>query len=295
MDELRTSRPFEQRFLDGYGRSGLREEVQKVKPRRFSGMRKRYATWALGASLAFGGLGVPMKIVHDSQNALKTRAENPAPTPEQDASQGIQSDMQQAQKIATAVAGGVTSSVQAVTTGVQEATMSPVKVIAQAPEKLAMITDAIRQQFFAKEVPFGSLIFSEAKKNNLSPELLAAVVHTESKFNPAARSRVGAVGLMQLVPRTGRWMGASNLLDPVQNIGAGAKYLKYLSDRFPGDQQKAVAAYNAGPGNVQRFNGVPPFKETRNYVSRVHDFQQNLGDRLATHMDELAVAEDGTR
>lgn len=294
MDEPRTSRPFEQRFLDGYGRSDLREEVQKVKPRRFSGMRKKYATWALGASLAFGGLGVPMKIVHDSQNALKTRAER-APTPEQDASQGIQSDMQQAQKIATAVAGGVTSSVQAVTTGVQEAATSPVNVIQQAPEKLAMITDAIRQEFFAKEVPFGSVIFSEAKKNNLSPELLAAVVHTESKFNPAARSRVGAVGLMQLVPRTGRWMGASNLLDPVQNIGAGAKYLKYLSDRFPGDQQKVVAAYNAGPGNVQRFNGVPPFKETRNYVSRVHDFQQNLGDRLATHMDELAVAEDGAR
>jgi hypothetical protein len=295
MDELRTSRPFKQRFLDGYGRSDLREEVLKVKPRRLSGMRKKYAGWALGASLAFGGLGVPMKIVHDSQNALKTSAADRLPTPEQDTSQGIQSDMQQAQKIATAVAGGVTGSVQAVTTGVQEAATSPVQAIEQAPAKLAMITDAIRQEFFAKEVPFGSVIFSEARRNNLSPELLAAVVHAESKFNPTARSRVGAVGLMQLVPRTGRWMGASNLLDPVQNIGAGAKYLKYLSDRFPGDQQKVVAAYNAGPGNVQRFNGVPPFKETRNYVSRVHDFQQNLGDRLATRMDELAVAGDGAR
>lgn len=295
MDMPRTSRPFEQRFLDGYGRSDLREEVQKVKPRRFSGMGRKYATWALGASLAFGGLGVPMKIIHDSKNALKTRADDPAPTPEEVTSQAIQSGVQQAQKIATVVAGGVTSSVQAVTTGVQEATTSPVEAIEQAPVKLAMITDAIRQQFFAKEVPFGSVILREAKKNNLSPELLAAVVHAESKFNPTARSRVGAVGLMQLVPRTGRWMGASNLLDPVQNISAGAKYLKYLSDQFPGDQQKMVAAYNAGPGNVQRFNGVPPFQETRNYVSRVHDFQQNLGVRLATHMDEQAAMVEGAR
>src|SRR5438045_8756672 len=83
MDELKTSRPFEQRFLDGYGRSDLRQEVQKVKPRRFAGLKKKYATWALGASLAFGGLGVPMKIVHDSQNAMKTPAANTAPAPEQ--------------------------------------------------------------------------------------------------------------------------------------------------------------------------------------------------------------------
>src|SRR5258706_12376910 len=164
---VKTSRPFRQRFLDGYGRSDLREEVQKVKPRRFSGMRKKYATWALGASLAFGGLGVPMKIVHDSQNALKTPASNSIPSTEHRTAQGIQSDLQQAQSIATVVAGGVTSSVRAVTTGVQEAATAPVQAIEQAPAKLAMITDAIREQFFAKEVPFGSVIFSEAKKNNL--------------------------------------------------------------------------------------------------------------------------------
>jgi len=140
-------------------------------------------------------------------------------------------------------------------------------------------------------VPFGSVIYSEAKRNNLPPELVAAVVNTESKFNPTARSSVGAVGLMQLVPRTGRWMGARNLLDPVQNISAGAKYLKYLSDQFNGDQQKAVAAYNAGPGNVQRFKGVPPFRETRNYVSRVKNFQQDLGDRLASHLDAQGASE----
>ena len=292
MDQPQTSRPFEQRFLDGYGRSDLRQEVQKVKPTRFAGLRRKYATWALGASLAFGGLGVPMKIIHDSANAMKTQAVKPAPAAEPPAEAPvIQSDLQQAQNIAKQVEGGVTSGMQAVTTGVQEAATAPVQAIAQAPQKVAVLTDAIRQQFFAKEVPFGSVIYDEAKKNNLPPELVAAVVHTESKFNPTAKSRVGALGLMQLVPRTGRWMGASNLFDPVQNIQAGAKYLKYLSDQFDGDQQKVVAAYNAGPGNVQRFNGVPPFRETRNYVSRVQNFQQDLGDRLATHLDAQAAAE----
>ncbi|HEV8433082.1 MAG TPA: lytic transglycosylase domain-containing protein [Thermoanaerobaculia bacterium] len=285
MDQPKTSRPFEQRFLDGYGRSDLRQEVQKVKPRRFAGLRKKYATWALGASLAFGGLGVPMKMIHDAESTTKTAAANTAPAPESPQPQVIQSDLQQAQSIAQSVAGGVTSGMQAVTTGIQQAATAPVQAIEQAPQKMAVITDTIKQQFFAKEVPFGSVIYNEAKKNNLPPELVAAVVNTESKFNPTARSRVGAIGLMQLVPRTGRWMGASNLLDPVQNIQAGAKYLKYLSDQFGGDQQKVVAAYNAGPGNVQRFNGVPPFRETRNYVSRVRNYQHDLGDRLSTQLD----------
>lgn len=290
MDQPKTSRPFEQRFLDGYGRSDLRQEVQKVKPRRFSGFRKKYATWALGASLAFGGLGIPMKMIQNAQSSGPAPAVNPVPAPQRPV---IQSDLQQAQKIAQQVEGGVTTGMQAVTSGIQQATTAPVQAIEQAPEQIAVITDGIRQQFFAKEVPFGSVIYSEAKKNNLSPELVAAVVNTESKFNPAARSRVGAVGLMQLVPRTGRWMGASNLLDPVQNIQAGAKYLKYLSDQFDGDQQKIVAAYNAGPGNVQRFNGVPPFRETQNYVARVNDYRQDLGDRMSTRIDAQASATVG--
>jgi soluble lytic murein transglycosylase-like protein len=251
-------------------------------------MRKKYATWALGASLAFGGLGIPMKMIQNAESTGKATSVNTAPAPQQPQSPVIQGDLQQAQNIAQRVAGGVTTGMQAVTSGIQQAATAPVQAIEQAPEKMAVITDGIKQQFFAKEVPFGSVIYTEAKKNNIPPELVAAVVNTESKFNPAARSRVGALGLMQLVPRTGRWMGASNLLDPVQNIQAGAKYLKYLSDQFNGDQQKVVAAYNAGPGNVQRFNGVPPFRETRNYVARVNNYRQDLGDRLSTQLDATA-------
>jgi len=288
MDQPKTSRPFEQRFLDGYGRSELRQEVQRVKPRRFGGLRKKYATWALGASLAFGGLGVPMKMIHDAESTGKAPAANTAPAPERPQPEVIQSDLQQAQSIAQRVAGGVTTGMQAVTTGIQQAATAPVQAIEQAPEKMAVITDAIRQQFFAKEVPFGSVIYSEAKKNNLPPELVAAVVHTESKFVPTARSGAGAVGLMQLVPRTGHWLGASNLTDPAQNIMAGAKYLRYLVDRFDGNTTKAVAAYNAGEGNVRRFGGVPPFRETRNYVNRVQDFQRDLGTQLDNQVAELA-------
>ena len=125
------------------------------------------------------------------------------------------------------------------------------------------------------------------------PELVAAVVHTESKFVPTAHSNRGAVGLMQLVPKTGRWLGANNLNDPAQNIQAGAKYLRYLTDRFSGDQQKAIAAYNAGEGNVRRFNGVPPFKETRNYVQKVRSFQQDLGSQLQNQVAEVQAGGPG--
>ncbi|HEX7192473.1 MAG TPA: hypothetical protein VF381_12970 [Thermoanaerobaculia bacterium] len=156
MDQPKTSRPFEQRFLDGYGRSDLRQEVLKVKPSRFCGLRKKYATWALGASLAFGGLGVPMKLIHNAESARNaSAAARVAPAPEPGQSPGIESDLQQAQSIAQKVAGGVTTGMQMVTTGVQQAASAPVQAIELAPEKMAVISDAIRQQFFAREVPFG--------------------------------------------------------------------------------------------------------------------------------------------
>ena len=83
------------------------------------------------------------------------------------------------------------------------------------------------------------------------------------------------------------------LNDPVQNIMAGAKYLRYLTDRFGGDQQKAIAAYNAGEGAVRRFGGVPPYRETRNYVLRVRSFQQDLGSQLQNQVADVQVANPG--
>jgi len=136
-------------------------------------------------------------------------------------------------------------------------------------EEMARINSVIKRDFFASAVPFGKLIHDKAEKYDLDPALVAAVVETESRFHAGARSQVGARGLMQIMPRTGRWMGADNLYDPEQNVEAGAKYLQYLSRRFNGDQKKIIAAYNAGEGNVKRYGGVPPFRETRQYVSRV--------------------------
>jgi soluble lytic murein transglycosylase-like protein len=98
---------------------------------------------------------------------------------------------------------------------------------------------------------------------------------------------------MQLVPRTGRWMGAKDLTNPSQNITAGAKYLKYLTDQFKGDQQKVIAAYNAGEGAVRRFGGVPPYRETRNYVQKVKNYQQDFGDRVQSHAAEFAGSPSG--
>lgn len=298
MSDVKTSRPFQERFLDGFDRSQLRQEVQKVKPRRSQGLRRKYATLALGASLAFAGLGVPMKMIQDAQHSGGA-AEPDARAYGDDANRLVQtaidSDLQQSKSIADQVAGGVKAvagGVQAAAATVESAASVPLQVAAQAPQQLRSITEQVRQRFFNTQVPFGSIIYSEAKKNDLPPELVAAVVNTESKFIPTARSNRGAVGLMQLVPRTGRWMGAQNLTNPAQNISAGAKYLRYLTDRFDGDQQKAIAAYNAGEGNVRRFNGVPPYRETRNYVQRVRSFQQDLGDRLQGQIADLGAASE---
>jgi len=298
MPEIKTSRPFQQRFLDGYDRSQLREEVQKVKPKgRLKGFRKKGATWALGASLALGGLGVPMKMLHGSDGKASAGNASAAAgqVADQNLSQEIVPDLQAAQSIAKQVAGGVEAvgqGVQQAAQGVVEVAKAPLSTVAEAPQKVGALTDNVKEHFFQTQVPFGSIIYQEAKKNNLPPELVAAVVHTESKFKPTARSGAGAVGLMQLVPRTGRWMGAKDLTNPSQNIQAGTKYLKYLSDRFNGDTQKAIAAYNAGEGNVRRFGGVPPFRETRNYVSRVRSFQRDIGDRLEAHAADTAVVAD---
>ncbi len=296
MPELKTKRPYQERFLDNFDRSQLRREVQAVKPRkRFQGLRKKYATWALGASLALGGIGAPLKMVQ--QNAHGTagndaQQESTAAQPTDNAlDSALAGDIRAAKSIADEVAGGVEAAVH----GVESAAKAPLAAVAEAPKKLALVTERVREDFFHQEVPFGSIIYKEAKKNNVRPELVAAVVQAESRFKPHARSGAGAVGLMQLVPKTGRWMGARDLTNPAQNVAAGAKYLSYLSDRFDGNETKMIAAYNAGEGNVQRFNGVPPFRETRKYVAKVrnyeNEFRNRVENRVADIGDEAAVSE----
>jgi soluble lytic murein transglycosylase-like protein len=114
--------------------------------------------------------------------------------------------------------------------------------------------------------PFAAEITAAAQANGVDPALLAGLVKQESGFNPSAGSGAGARGLTQLMPATAAGLGVTNVLDPVQSLNGGAKYLKQQLDAFGGDVTKALAAYNAGPGAVQRFGGVPPYSETQNYV-----------------------------
>jgi soluble lytic murein transglycosylase-like protein len=120
--------------------------------------------------------------------------------------------------------------------------------------------------------PFAALIETVALKHGIDPALVHAVVEAESNYRPGAKSQVGARGLMQVMPATGRDLGvasAAMLFDPQANLDAGVRYLKWLLGRFDGDLTNAIAAYNAGPAAVARYRGVPPFRETQNYVRRV--------------------------
>ena len=114
--------------------------------------------------------------------------------------------------------------------------------------------------------PFGAEITAAAKKHGIDPALLAGLVKQESGFDPGAGSPAGARGLTQLMPATAAGLGVANVLDPIQNLDGGAKYLRQQLDAFGGDVTRALAAYNAGPGAVQRYGGVPPYAETQNYV-----------------------------
>ena len=115
---------------------------------------------------------------------------------------------------------------------------------------------------------FDEIIARQAKANGLETALLRAVIQAESNFDPRAVSPQGAMGLMQLMPATAAALGVSDPFDPEQNIAGGARYLRQQLDRF-GDLSLALAAYNAGPGNVARYHGLPPFPETQAYVSRI--------------------------
>jgi len=119
------------------------------------------------------------------------------------------------------------------------------------------------------DTPYGEIIATVSEAQGVDPMLVRALIQVESKFRPTARSPKGAMGLMQLMPSTVREYNVRNPFEPKANIEAGIKHLKTLIDRFGSSLELALAAYNAGPGAVEKFNGVPPYRETRDYVTRI--------------------------
>lgn len=130
---------------------------------------------------------------------------------------------------------------------------------------------------------YDSIIRAAAQRYQLPESLLRAVIHTESNYYAHAVSRAGAMGLMQLMPKTAKALGVRDPNDPGQNVHGGARYLRLLANRYDGDMVLVLAAYNAGAGNVEKYGGVPPFAETRSYVRSVlrryyaYERQQQLG------------------
>ncbi len=127
-------------------------------------------------------------------------------------------------------------------------------------------------------IPSGvnDVVASIAAQQHLPPQLIHAVIKTESNYNTHAISAKGALGLMQLIPETARRFGVDHVFDPVENIQGGARYLKYLLTLYNNDYPLALAAYNAGEAAVAKYNGIPPYPETQNYVVQVRNYLEKL-------------------
>ncbi len=139
-------------------------------------------------------------------------------------------------------------------------------------KKAADLLVKVNEALGMPQSPYGKIIYDIAVRHSINPHLVAALIHVESAFNPRAVSPKGAYGLMQLLPETARRFGVrkkKDLFDPKKNLEAGVSYLKWLADRFGGDAEKILAAYNAGEGAVERFGGIPPYQETQSYVQKI--------------------------
>ncbi|MGB6985365.1 MAG: lytic transglycosylase domain-containing protein [Candidatus Aquilonibacter sp.] len=183
----------------------------------------------------------------------------------------------------------ISSDLSAVATRIEQITGAPVQLPglpAQTPES-GSFAAMLQAQMSAQEgAPQGgdavsnapamvppeqidALVNDNAQSQDVDPALIKAIIANESGFNANATSNVGAQGLMQLMPGTAAGLGVTDSYDPAQNVAGGTKYIKGLLERFNGNVRLAVAAYNAGPGAVEKYDGVPPYAETQNYVQNV--------------------------
>lgn len=137
------------------------------------------------------------------------------------------------------------------------------------------------RRFEGHKTQYGSLIRESALRHQIDANLVKAIISAESDFNPQAVSSKGCIGLMQLHPDTATRFGVHNSFDPAENIEGGVRYLRFLMQEFVGDLDLVLAAYNAGESAVTRYNGIPPYRETQQYVSKVTALYESLGPRAS--------------
>ncbi len=158
------------------------------------------------------------------------------------------------------------------------------KAMQRAKDTLPMADVKVSLDSFAALPPplaYNHIIKEAAAQNGIDEDLIHAVIATESAFNSLAESTAGAQGLMQLMPELQQQLGVKDPFDPRENIMAGARYLRQLLDHHRGNVELALASYNAGMGNVSRYRGIPPFKETRNYVKKIRTMLAEAGGHPA--------------
>ena len=157
-----------------------------------------------------------------------------------------------------------------------------------APEPIGTISSAPDGALPKESIPYHGIIIQVAGRYEVDPHLVRAIIFAESGFNPKAISKKGARGLMQLMPSTAKALGVQNIYDPQENIDGGVRYFRSLLDRFDGDVQLALAAYNAGSRHVRNYEGIPPFKATRHYIKKVLKFHEKYKMQATAGFRRLA-------
>jgi soluble lytic murein transglycosylase-like protein len=161
--------------------------------------------------------------------------------------------------------------------GIEMAVALPaVEAISAGDETIAEKISVPDRPLPREHTPFHGIIVQVAGRYEVDPNLIRAIIFAESGYNPRAKSKKGARGLMQLMPSTAKSLGVEDIYDPEENIDGGVRYFRSLLDRFDGDVQLALAAYNAGSRHVRNYEGIPPFKATRHYIQKVLKFHEKF-------------------
>ena len=158
----------------------------------------------------------------------------------------------------------------------------------EATDTMDAVSMAPEEAPLESRIPFHGIIIQAADRYEVDPHLIRAIILAESGYNPRAKSKKGARGLMQLMPSTAKALGVQDIYDPEENIDGGVRYFRSLLDRFDGDVQLALAAYNAGSRHVRRYEGVPPFKATRHYIKKVLKFHEKFKMEKGQRLRRLA-------